>query len=218
MGDEINYCTLYLVRHGETESNKNHIIMGNEGDAPLTPEGMEQVRSTAEGLRHVNFDAIFSSDSPRAVRSAEIIRLDRQLAIQTQRLLRERKYGRFEGRSSTEFQEAVRQLLAQKESLTEAEQWKFKFSEDMESDEEVVTRFITQLREVAAAYLGKTVLVATHGGCIRTFLMKVGWARYGQLRGGAFQNAGHVKVLSDGLDFFVQDVQGVDQGTLKRAE
>lgn len=203
-----NLCTLYLVRHGETEWNKNHVVMG-QMDSPLTAEGVKQVETTAQELKGIHFDAVFSSDSPRAVRTAEIIKLDRQLAIQTSKLLRERKYGHFEGGPSADFQNTAQRLLEQKERLSHDEQWKFSFGDDMESDEEVVSRFIVQLREIAVAYPGKTVLVVTHGGCVRTFLMRTGWAKYGELRGGAFQNAGYAKVMADGINFFVKEVRGI---------
>jgi broad specificity phosphatase PhoE len=209
-----DYCTFYLVRHGETEWNKNGTVMG-QMDSPLTAEGMLQVKATAEKLKHVHFDAIFSSDSPRTQRTAEILRLDRQLAIKTSKLLRERRYGHFEGKSSAEYYEAIKHLLEEKEKLTEQEQWKFRFGEDMESDEELADRFIIQLREIAAAYKNKTVLVATHGGCIRMFLIRTGYAKYGKLPGGAFQNAGYVKVLSDGTDFFIREVKGITKPSWK---
>jgi broad specificity phosphatase PhoE len=53
-----NLCTLYLVRHGETESNKSDIINGHL-DAPLTAVGLAQVKITARELKDVSFDAIF---------------------------------------------------------------------------------------------------------------------------------------------------------------
>jgi len=204
-----DYCTLYLVRHGETEWNKNHVVMGHM-DSSLTPEGVRQVKATSEKLRHIKFDAIFSSDSPRAQRTAEIIKLDQELAIQTSKLLRERKYGHFEGKSSAEFHEAVKHLIEEKEKLTEQEQWKFSFGKDMESDGELADRFIIQLREIAASYPNKTVLVATHGGCIRMFLMRTDYVKYGELQGGTFQNAGYVRVLSDGVNFFIKEVNGIE--------
>jgi len=204
-----NYCTLYLVRHGETEWNKNHTVMG-QMDSPLTSEGIKQVEATAEELKHIHFDAIFSSDSPRTQRTAEIIKLDRQLAIRTSKLLRERNFGHYEGKPSADYHEAVKHLLAEKEQLTEQERWKFRFGDDMESDEELADRFIVQLREIAAAYPGKTVLVVTHGGCIRMFLIKSGYVKYGQLPGGAFRNAGYVKTLSDGVDFMIKKVDGIN--------
>lgn len=208
--NEKKYCTLYLVRHGETEWNKNRIVMG-QMDSPLTVEGKQQAHDTAAALKDVHFDAIFSSDSPRAQRTAEIIKLDRQLAIQTSKLLRERNFGHFEGGSSAAYYEAIKHLLDEKEKLSEKEQWPFSFGEDMESDEQLVTRFITQLREIAVSHIGKTVLVATHGGCIRTFLLRVGWAKFGELPSGSFRNGGYVKTLSDGVDFMVKEVKGADK-------
>lgn len=211
MENEI-FCTLYLVRHGETEWNKNHTIMGHM-DSPLTPEGVRQVEATAEKLKNVHFDAIFSSDSPRTQRTADIIRLDRKLAIQTSKLLRERNFGRFEGGSSAKYHETVDHLLQKKEKMDEQEQWKFKFDESMESDEELADRFIVQLREIAASHPNETVLVTTHGGCIRLFLTRAGYVKYGALPGGAFLNAGYVKVLSDGIDFFIKEVTGIKSAT-----
>ena len=76
----------------------------------------------------------------------------------------------------------------------------------MESDEELSDRFIVQLREIAVSYPGKTVLVTTHGGCVRTFLMRAVPSEYEKWSKGTFPNAGYVKALSDGVDFFVKEV------------
>jgi len=210
---------ILLARHGETEwnTNQNYVIMG-QMDSPLTPLGVEQVKATAEALKNVHFDAIFSSDSPRAQRTAEIIRLDRELAVQTSELLRERKYGHFEGGPSAEYYAAVQHLLEEKKRLAEHEQWKFRLSEDMESDEELVDRFFVQLREIAVSYPGKTVLVATHGGCIRTFLMRTDPANYKMWLGSHFPNAGYLRVLSDGVDFFLKDIVGMKKEATQKTQ
>ena len=42
-----NFCTLYLVRHGETEWNITHTIMGHT-DSPLTQTGINQAKDTAK--------------------------------------------------------------------------------------------------------------------------------------------------------------------------
>ena len=88
-----------------------------------------------------------------------------------------------------------------------------KLGKDVESDGEVAIRFIAVLREIAVAWPGKNVLVATHGGCIRLFLMRVGFQPYGALGRGAFSNAGFVKVRCDGVDFFVNEVNGLQKPT-----
>lgn len=205
-----NFCTLYLVRHGETEWNKSGIVMG-QSDSPLTEAGLEQARATAQELKDVPFDAIFSSDLHRACRTAEILKLERQLVIQTSKALRERTCGSWEGKSGEEYGKNFQRLFDRLNQLSEKEQKEFKLAGDIESDEEVISRFITQLREIAVAYPDKTVLVVTHGGCIRTFLMHVGYVRYGELPVGSFSNAGYAKILSDGVDFFIKEVKGIKE-------
>jgi broad specificity phosphatase PhoE len=203
-----NYCTLYLVRHGETEWNVRHFMQGHK-DSPLTEQGLIQSAQTAQDLKGVEFDAIFSSDLLRATRTAEIIKLERKLAVQTSHLLREKSFGHFEGKPSEEFVEATKDLADQLHQLPESEKWSFKLDEDVESDEELVGRFITQLREIAVSSPGKNVLVVTHSGCIRIFVIKTGYATREQFPIGSFRNGGYVKVLSDGIDFFIEKIKGM---------
>ena len=203
-----NLCMLYLVRHGETEWNKTGIVMG-QSDSLLTETGLGQAETTAQELKGVNFDAIFSSDLHRAHKTAEIIKLERELVIQTSKALRERTYGSWEGKLGEDYRKNFQHLFDKVKELSEEEQKKFRFADDIENDEQVIGRFITQLREIAVAYSNKTVLVVTHGGCIRTFLMHIGYVKYGELPVGSFSNAGYAKILSDGIDFFVKEVMGI---------
>ena len=204
-----NYCTLYLVRHGETEWNLKNITQGHS-DSSLTKEGVKQALALAEELKGVHFDAIFSSDLSRAQRTAEIIKLDRDVTIQTSLLLRERNFGSFEGKSGEEFREQFKDKIEESNNLlSDADHWGFRFSNDIETDGELVERFISELRRIALTYPSKTVLVVTHGGCIRTFLVKIGYKSRKELPPGSFQNAGHVKVISDGIDFLVQEAKGI---------
>jgi probable phosphoglycerate mutase len=200
-------ATIYIVRHGETEWNVTDRIQG-QFDSSLTKKGIEQAKQIGNKLRHISFDAIFSSDLLRAKRTAEIIKLDRQLEIITRESLRERSFGRFHGKSSKEYKEETKELLDEYQKLSEREQWKFKFDSNYESDEELASRFITLLQEVAAAYPNKTVLIVTHGGPIRTFLAHCGFAKMSELQAGSFKNAGYLKIQSDGIDFFIKEVEG----------
>ncbi len=204
-----NYCTLYLVRHGETEANLKNITQGHS-ESPLTKEGVSQAQALAEEFKSIHFDAIFSSDLSRAQKTAEIVKLDRDIIVQTSDLLRERNFGSFEGKASEEFVEKLKNKIEESENLpSDADYWDFRFANDIETDGELVERFISKLREIALAYPSKTVLVVTHGGCIRTFLVKVGHKNRKDLPARSFQNAGHVKVVSDGVDFFIKEVKGI---------
>src|SRR3989338_10840636 len=97
-----NFATLYIVRHGETEWNVKDRIQGHK-DSPLTSQGIRQAYDVAEKLKHIQFDAIFSSDLLRVKRTVEIIRLDRKLAISTKKVLRERTDGHFDWKTIKQY-------------------------------------------------------------------------------------------------------------------
>ena len=205
-----NYCTFYLVRHGETEWNVQHITQG-QSDSPLTAEGLPGIEATAQELKDIKFDAIFSSDLGRAKTTAEIIKLDRDLAIQTSELLRERSFGKFEGMAVDDYRNITKDIRDTFKQLPAEEKWNYRLGEGVESDQELVDRFLVKIREIAVAMPGQNVLVVTHGGCLRLFLVRIGYATREELYPGAFKNAGYIKILSDGIDFFIEEVKGFEK-------
>ena len=56
---------IYLIRHGETDWNTKRLLQGAT-DIPLNQNGIEVAQLTAEGLREVAFDLIFTSPLKRA--------------------------------------------------------------------------------------------------------------------------------------------------------
>ena len=63
---------IYVVRHGETDLNKEGRLQGRMG-LPLNEKGKQQAREMKEMLKTVQFDLVFSSPQERAVQTAEII-------------------------------------------------------------------------------------------------------------------------------------------------
>jgi probable phosphoglycerate mutase len=58
---------IYLVRHGETQANRDQIIQGHQ-DTALNERGFEQSRLLGKALKKIKFhDVAFSSDLCRAV-------------------------------------------------------------------------------------------------------------------------------------------------------
>ena len=90
-----DFCTIYLVRHGETDWNVKNIIQG-QIDIPLNKKGENQALEIANELKDIHFDAIFSSDLSRAKRTAEIIATERKLAVVATKTLREMYFGKFQ--------------------------------------------------------------------------------------------------------------------------
>lgn len=198
------YCTFYIVRHGETEWNIQGLIQGH-ADSPLTKVGISQAKDLAKELTHVHFDKVYASDLLRAKRTAEIIALERKVLIETADKLRERKFGSYEGKP-------VGQLWAL-DTLTERlgheELFRYKIEDEAESDEEIATRLIIFLREVAVGNPGKTILIVSHGGTMRAFLIHLGVMSYAIPAKGSVGNLAYAKVLSDGIDFIVKETKGI---------
>ena len=98
-----NLCTIYIIRHGETEWNVKKIMQGQKNSL-LTTKGIQQAKQAAKQLKQIKFAAIFSSDLLRAKRTAQIIALEHKLIVKTRKILRERYYGKFEGKKIITYQ------------------------------------------------------------------------------------------------------------------
>lgn len=195
------YCTLYLVRHGQTDLNAQGITQGHV-DMPLNSEGLKQAYTLSKNLEKIRFDAAFSSDLVRAKKTAEILTLERKMAVETTRLLRERRYGKFDGKPWQLMQEFYDTWV----SLNREERMKYRPYKSYETDEEIISRFITFLRETAITYTGKTVLIVCHGSMLRTLLNHLSEKTY---LSGSISNGGFIKLESDGVEFFIKELKGI---------
>ncbi|OGG15155.1 hypothetical protein A2773_04670 [Candidatus Gottesmanbacteria bacterium RIFCSPHIGHO2_01_FULL_39_10] len=198
------FCTFYIVRHGETVWNLEKRIQGH-GDSPLTAKGLKQIQKTAQKLKDVKFDAAFSSDLLRAKKTAEIILLERKLAVTTTEVLRERRFGKYEGKFFQEMQHLYEKI----DKLDQNERFQTPLHEDIESDEALIGRFLTFLRETAVAYNGKIILIGSHGGLMKTLLIHLGFGNYKNLYGRFIANGAYIKLTSDGVDFFIEETYGI---------
>lgn len=208
-----NNATIYIVRHGESEfniSNSNEVfVSGKWGETgePLTQKGKAQAEERAEQLRDIHFDAIFSSDLSRAIHTAEIIKRERQLEIQTTKILRERKI-HFPNKTIKESQKLMKNALKE---LDEKAKMTYKPDETFESPEEAANRIATFLQEIAVAYRNKTVLVTNHANNMRSLLTYLGYAKYDELPHGTIENTGYIVLECDGADFFIKETHGVQK-------
>lgn len=63
---------IYAVRHGQTIFNWLDKVQG-WADTPLTPKGEADGRAAGQRLKNVRFDAALSSDTSRAIHTAEFV-------------------------------------------------------------------------------------------------------------------------------------------------
>ena len=87
---------IYLIRHGQTETNKEHRLQGRS-DIPLNDLGRKQAQTAAGWFRSqgIVFDIIYSSPLIRAVETARIIAPDAH--IDTDERIIEIDYGIYVG-------------------------------------------------------------------------------------------------------------------------
>ncbi len=90
---------LKLVRHAQTEANREHRWFGR-GETPLTDEGRRQAEALARAMGPL--DAIFSSPSSRAVDTATAVALRQGLKVGIVDDLAEFDFGDWEGRTVDE--------------------------------------------------------------------------------------------------------------------
>jgi 2,3-bisphosphoglycerate-dependent phosphoglycerate mutase len=159
-------ATLLLIRHGETTWNLEGRVQGH-ADSALTARGREQAQRIAHHLAPRRIDAVYASDRSRAADTALGLAAPRGLSVITRDDLRERCYGVLEGKT-----------LAEAALLEES--WFEAWLQDRhgalpegESQQQMSTRCLRAVYEIAAAHPAQTVAIATHGGPIKSVVYEI---------------------------------------------
>jgi uncharacterized phosphatase len=149
---------LYLVRHGETDWNRERRIQGST-DIPLNDTGRDQAMRAGALLSRRRWDGIVSSPLSRAAETATII-ADVVGLAEPEILdgIVERAYGEAEGLDD--------QTLARRFPAGTPVPGR-------ETREQVAARVIPALIQLAERHERQHLIVTTHGGVIRTVLNAV---------------------------------------------
>jgi broad specificity phosphatase PhoE len=92
---------IVLVRHGETDWNRERRIQGSLG-ASINDAGREQAKGLARLLWEVPFQAVYSSTLPRALETASYVAGPHSLSVVTDPRLNEIHHGEWEGLAEKE--------------------------------------------------------------------------------------------------------------------
>ena len=159
---------IYLMRHGETEWNKIGKFQG-QVDTPLAKEGILQAQKTAEGMKEIPFDCIFSSPLKRAYMTAQIIRGDREIPLIRDNRLKEMSFGIYEGRRLAGFNKPgrVRAMRFRNDPV------RYRPPKHGETFEELIARTSGFIREEILPLEGKmdTILITAHGSAVRSIIL-----------------------------------------------
>ncbi|MGV8877076.1 MAG: histidine phosphatase family protein [Rhodoglobus sp.] len=146
---------IYLVRHGETDWNRDRRVQGST-DIALNDTGRAQATTTGRLLARRKWHKIFASPLSRAMETAQIIATEVGLSAPTAVAdIVERNYGAAEGRTSAELD-----LLYPGDIQVPGR----------ETREQVIARVLPALIELAEANPAKSIIVVVHGGVIAAVL------------------------------------------------
>ena len=106
---------IIAIRHGETDWNLASRIQG-QLDIGLNEAGHRQARRLAAALAGETLDAVYTSDLARARDTAQALVGRTGLALRSDRGLRERRFGIFEGLTFAEIEQRIKDLVAKTEA------------------------------------------------------------------------------------------------------
>ncbi len=169
---------IYIMRHGETKWNKRSKLQG-QVDIPLAPKGIEQAQMTAEGMKEIPFDHIFSSPLKRAYKTAQIVRMDRPIEIVRDDRLKEMSFGTSEGKCIGKIMENPAMTRYQRFRLDPEHFRPAKYGEYFQ---DVLRRTDEFFKEEIVPLEGKAenVLIVAHGCVVRSFILNLTGRSLGQ--------------------------------------
>ncbi|MDA2139014.1 histidine phosphatase family protein [Bacillus cereus group sp. Bc002] len=148
---------VYLLRHSITDFNNQKKIFGTS-DIPLNKQGIELVHNIKHQFKNKNIQGVLTSDLKRAYQTGEIISEMLEVPLFTNKLLRERDQGIYEGLSL----EHVNKLTSN-----------FSFDtriEERETVREFIDRTKLVFNSIAEEIKWENLIIVTHNGVLKMFM------------------------------------------------
>lgn len=143
---------IYVLRHGQTDSNLKNVVGGIEEDINIT--GINEAENAKYKIEKLDIDLIICSPSIRTKHTCQIINSKKIPVIYDQRLI-ERDVGKFENVSwSTLDRQAFWNYYSDKYT-------------GLESMKNVYNRVFELFKDIKEKYYDKNILLVTHGGTSR---------------------------------------------------
>lgn len=156
---------LLLVRHAETDWNRDALIQGQRDDARLTREGAVESGLLADRLESIGVTSLVSSDLARAMATAAPVATRLNLALITDARLRERSLGALEGQGAASLTSELSGIrngqVVDADAAPPA-------GESLRSLYARVAAFLSELRtHVSLEPSPQTVAIVAHGGSLK---------------------------------------------------
>lgn len=156
---------LYIIRHGETDLNKNKVVQGRGVDADLNSTGRKQADEFYQSYKDVPFDKIYTSKMKRTHQTVAKF-IEKGIPWEQLPGLDEVAWGNYEGQKHSpeldvNFQKLIKSW-AQGDYDSKAE--------GGESPNEVHERQVVAMNHILSQRNEKSVLICMHGRALRLLL------------------------------------------------
>ena len=156
---------IYIIRHGETELNRQGIVQGRGINSDLNDLGRAQAEAFYQTYKNVPFDRIYTSDLKRTWQTVQKF-IDAELPWEKLSGLDELAWGVWEGKPNTEdARDAFRDMLQSWQDGDYTAHF-----EGGESVQDVYERLKQPMEVLMSRPEEKTVLLCMHGRAMRVFL------------------------------------------------
>jgi broad specificity phosphatase PhoE len=159
---------IYLIRHGETEWNKEGRSQGCSNDIPLSDEGMIQAASIANRLKNEEIDLVFSSNLKRAFQTAKAIAAYHNKEVVMHKEFMEISFGEWEGLKIDEIKERYMDVFNIWRDTPHIAK-----VPGAESLLEIKERSMTKLMEIVNTEKDKNILIVSHGITIKVLIASI---------------------------------------------
>jgi broad specificity phosphatase PhoE len=190
---------LYIIRHGETDLNKNGIVQGRGIDADLNERGRSQGLAFFEKYKDRPFDKIYTSS---LVRTHQTVAKFIEKGIPWEQLsgLDELAWGKYEGLKSTPELRVDFKKLIKNWSLGRYDEK----VEGGESPNEVFVRQAASMEHILAQENENLVLICMHGRAMRLLMCQLLKKSLDKMDEYPHQNTSLYILDYDGINFEMQ--------------
>ena len=169
-----NKTTIYFVRHGQTDTNVEGLMVGQSGDPQLTEDGKNKAFKLGKGLSKIKFDAAYSSDLTRAYDTAELVLkgANESLKVEKESNFNDISWGDAEGMSWEEISKKYN-VADMSQCFGNIDDKKFKSPTNAESKYEFCKRFDNGIKKVLDENPpGANILIVAHSS-LAFYLQKI---------------------------------------------
>nr|WP_121273114.1 histidine phosphatase family protein [Pedobacter schmidteae] len=191
---------LYIIRHGETDLNKQGIVQGRGINSDLNETGRAQAAAFYEAYKNIPFDKVYTSTLKRTHQTVKGF-IDAGVAWEQLSGLDELAWGIWEGKPNDENAICAFKGLMEK---WESGDYDAHF-EGGESPNDVVRREKEAIEVIKKAKNEKTVLICMHGRAMRLFLCLLTNRPIAEMTEFPHQNTTLYKVELTGEEFVITE-------------